>query len=65
MFTEADMKRFLFWLFVLAVAALNWAALHDILKGEKNVWAEWTTVVATVLLLTAYLVRKSREAKKG
>jgi hypothetical protein len=59
------MKRILFWLFVIVLAALNWAAWHDILNGEKNVWAEWATVVATVLLLIAYLIRKSREAKEG
>jgi hypothetical protein len=60
---EADMKRLFFWLFVLAVLALNWAALHDILKGEPDTWMEWTFVIASALLLSAYLLRRSREAK--
>lgn len=38
------MKRFFFWLWVTTLAALNWAALHDIIKGEPNVWMEWTVV---------------------
>ena len=52
------MKRILFWLFVLALAALNWAALHDILKGEPDVWLEWTTVVISVALLGVWAGRR-------
>jgi len=58
------MKRFFFWVFVLALAALNWAALHDILKGEQDVWMEWTIVFLSALLLLSYLVRKIREPRK-
>ncbi len=52
------MKRFLFWLFVLTLAALNWAALHDILKGEQNVWMEWTVVVVSITLLAVWAGRR-------
>ena len=60
---EADMKRLFFWLFFIALVALNWAALHDILKGEQDVWTEWTFVIASALLLLAYLSRKLRKAR--
>lgn len=62
MFVEADMKRLFFWLFVLALAALNWAALHDILIGEQDVWMEWTFVSASLFLFIAYVIRKTRES---
>ena len=61
MFVEADMKRLFTWLFALALAALNLAALHDILKGEPDVWMEWTFVAAGCLLIVAYAVRKTRK----
>lgn len=57
------MRKVWITLFVLLVLALNWAALHDILKGEADVWAEWAFVTASVLLLAVYVVRKVREAK--
>ena len=52
------MKRILFWLFVLALTALNWAALHDILKGEQDVWMEWTVVVGSTALLAVWAGRR-------
>jgi hypothetical protein len=52
------MKRVFFWLMVLALAAINWAALHDILKGEQNVWMEWSFVSGSALLLLLFLARK-------
>jgi len=54
------MKRFFFWLFILALAALNWAALHDVLTGEPNTWMEWSIVIASALLLAVYTFRKVR-----
>ncbi len=59
------MKRVLFWLFVLALVALNWAALHDILKGEPNVWLEWTAVVISVALLGVWADRRIVQSKKA
>ena len=57
------MKRFFFWIIVLILAVLNWAALHDILKGETNVWMEWSFVLGSVLLLAVYALRKVRIAR--
>jgi hypothetical protein len=45
--------------FVLALLALDWVTLHYILKGEPDVWLEWSFVIGSVLLL-AYTVRKIR-----
>ncbi len=59
------MKRVLFWLFVLALVVLNWAALHDILKGEPNVWLEWTAVVISVALLGVWTGRRIMQNNNG
>jgi hypothetical protein len=50
------MTRVVFWFVVLSLAAINWAALHDILKGEANVWMEWSVVAVSALLLAVYLI---------
>lgn len=52
------MKRTFIWFFILAIAAINWAALHDILKGEADVWLEWAFVGVSMMWLAAYLFRK-------
>jgi len=57
-------RRALWGLGALLLLALNWAALHDILKGEQDVWLEWTLVVVSLLLGNAYLARKWRERKR-
>ena len=56
------MKRILIWAGWLALAALNWAALHDILKGEPNVWMEWTIVTLSLALVAVTVLRKLRRA---
>lgn len=58
------MKRIHFWLFVLALAALNWAALHDILKAEQDVWMEWTVVVVSITLLFVWAGRRILQNEK-
>jgi hypothetical protein len=42
------MKHVLPAIGVVAVLALNWAALHDILHGEADVGAEWLVVVLSL-----------------
>ena len=56
------MKKILIWVGWLALAALNWAALHDILKGEPNVGMEWTVVVLSVALVAVVVFRRLRRA---
>jgi len=55
------MRKTLIALSVLVLLALNWAALHDILKGEQNVWMEWSFVLGSALLLIIVLMRKMRQ----
>jgi hypothetical protein len=48
---------------LLILVALDWAALHDILKGEPNVRMEWAVVAlsaAVVALLVARQVARRR-----
>lgn len=55
------MKRLALTLFVLVLLALDWAALHDILKGnEPNNYSEYTTLAASALILAALAWRWRR-----
>ena len=49
-------------LLILAILGLDWAALHDILKGESDVRLEWAFVLTSVLLLAVLLARRLRRA---
>jgi len=50
-------------LFVLALLALDWAALHDILKGnEPNYYGEYTALAASALIFAALAWRWRRSA---
>jgi uncharacterized membrane protein len=64
MLVEVPMRRILVALFVLVVLALNWAALHDIIKGEPNPWMEWTIVIASLMLLLVTVVRRYLPQKR-
>lgn len=44
------MKRVVVVGSVLLLGALNWAALHDIVKGEADVRAEWAVVLGTLVV---------------
>lgn len=57
-------RRVLWGVGALLLLALNWAAWHDILKGERDVWLEWTFVIVSLVLGIAYLARKWRERKR-
>jgi hypothetical protein len=56
------MRKILIAVSVLALLALNWAALHDILKGEPNVWMEWSFVLGSCLLLIIVSMRNMRQS---
>lgn len=40
------------------LAALNWAALHDILKGEPNVYLEWGFILASLALVVTMIWKR-------
>ena len=50
----------------LVVFALNWAALHDIIKGqEPDLRAEYTVVVLTAIGLVFCATTRILRARKG
>jgi hypothetical protein len=59
------MKHYLFILFWASVFALVWAAGHDILKGERDVWLEWTVVLVGLGLALVALALRIRKLKIG
>jgi hypothetical protein len=52
------MKRVLVIGSVVLLGALNWAALHDILKGEPDLHAEWAVVICTLVLAVLAVARR-------
>ena len=58
------MKNWPMLLFVLVLLALDWAALHDILKGnELNLYSEYTMLAAIAVIFAALAWRWQRSAR--
>jgi hypothetical protein len=57
MAVEVNMKKWLIALGFLILFALDWAALHDIIIGEQDVWMEWLFVLASLILLVVVIYR--------
>lgn len=56
--------RVLITLSVLALLALDWAALHDIVRGlEPSYSAEYTVLAASTLVYAALLARWFRQRR--
>jgi hypothetical protein len=51
------MKKWLVGLGFLVLLALDWAALHDIIKGEQDVWMEWAFVLISFTLLVVIIYK--------
>jgi hypothetical protein len=61
-------RYFPFILVAVVLIALDWAALHDILKGEPNLTAEWIVVAASGLifgLMLGILFRPKQKRREG
>lgn len=56
-------RKILGGILVLMVSAMDWAALHDIIKGEPDVWMEWTFVIVSLPLLCIYLYKLWRRSR--
>jgi len=55
-------KKILVTFSLLALAALDWAALHDILKkNESNFIAEWIVVIASAVIFVACAIQFIRK----
>ncbi|MGB3904729.1 MAG: hypothetical protein WBB22_07380 [Anaerolineae bacterium] len=54
---------------LLVLLALGWAALHDILKGEPNLYGEYGMLVLSAILFTALtfviLRKRGKAARSG
>lgn len=61
---ETSMARLLRWFNLTLLAALNWAALHDIFECEPDGKTEWSTVLATLLPALVVLIRRVSRAVK-
>ncbi len=62
------MKQFVRIGTVLLILALDWAALHDILEGESDVWAEWLFVFLSVVIFVIMIIdwtRNRQSSRKG
>jgi hypothetical protein len=57
MAVEVNMKKWLIALGFLILFAFDWAALHDIIIGEQDVWMEWLFVLASLILLVVVIYR--------
>jgi hypothetical protein len=57
------MKALAVTLGLLLLLALNWAALHDIVKGEPSLALEYGTVVLSAVAVIAWLVLRRRLTK--
>lgn len=58
------MKRIFLLLLACLGFALVWAAGHDILKGETDVWLEYTVVFSGFVLALAGLVASLQKIRK-
>jgi hypothetical protein len=59
------MKRIAMLVGALVLFVLVWAAGHDILKGEPNVWMEYTLVCAGLALAVVGVVWEVRKLRSG
>ncbi|MFQ5511073.1 MAG: hypothetical protein ACE5EO_04425 [Candidatus Krumholzibacteriia bacterium] len=55
------MRKIFFSVGLLAVLAADWAAIHDIIKGESDVRSEWAALAVSVVIigLIVYRLRMS------
>ena len=50
---------------VLLLLALDWAAIHDILKGEPNLYAEYGMIVFSVIVVGVLILVRLRKRDEG
>ena len=52
------MKRTIGAVAALLLFALNWAAWHDIARGEPNLVLEWVVVALTLVAIAVWTLRR-------
>lgn len=64
---DDEMKTLLLIGIVVVLLALDWAALHDILKGEPNLYAEYGMILFSMIIFGVMIFiglrRKNKKAK--
>ena len=51
------MKKIFIGILIVALLVLDWAALHDILKGEPNPIAEYLMLSFSVVIYSGLVIR--------
>ena len=59
------MKTVLLIGMVMLLLALDWAALHDILKGEPNLYAEYGMILFSTIVFGVMIFIGLRRKNKG
>lgn len=59
--TNCNSRRSVYIFLIALVLLLDWAALHDILKGEENPLAEYSMLVLSLLLLPLLIFKIFRK----
>lgn len=59
------MKTVLLIGIVVLLLALDWAALHDILKGEPNLYAEYGIILFSMIIFGVMIFIGLRRRNKG
>lgn len=49
---------------VLILLALEWVALHDIFKGEPNLYLEYAVVIFSIILISTVIFITLKRKKK-
>jgi drug/metabolite transporter (DMT)-like permease len=45
-------KKIFFWIFIVSLLAIDWAAIHDIIKGEEpSLKNEYATLILSAFIL--------------
>jgi hypothetical protein len=63
--TKTAVPNALFAALLFLILAADWAALHDISKGEPDVWRECLFVLASALLFMSLSLRGLWTQRKG
>ena len=51
-------RKIIDWWVIFLILILNWAALHDILKGEPNLGGEYAILIVSGLMMVGLIIKK-------
>lgn len=57
------MKKIALTLIILIIFALDWAALHDILKGEPDTYLEYAVLFVSLVIFGVFIFKKFKKSK--